>query len=226
MDFRSKTQKRKWTEDEEEYVYTLKNKGHTINYISKKTGRSKPSITNKLRRLRKKKGVGQYDKDHSNKKHLLNQRFLKQIQPNTILDLYNAGNTQYNKYEVTTNDIDPKFDTDYHKDALELIQELYSQGKKYDLIDIDPYGTAYPLWKYGVRMVKKGIIITLGELGHKRFKRYDTVGKYYGIYDMEHFTAYMMVRKLLCDAEELGVKCKCVNLADWGYIARAYFIIR
>lgn len=223
VDFSSKTPKRKWTPEEEQYVYNLRRKGYSHTQIGQKTGRSIPSIKNKLRRLNKKKGIGHYDRGHSIQKHLLNQRFIKIIHPHTILDLYNAGNTQYNQYQCTTNDINPQFNTDYHEDALTLIQTLYQQNKKYDMIDLDPYGTAYPLWKYAVQMINKGIIITLGELMHKRFKRYDVVGKYYGITCTDNFTPRRMVEVLIKDAMNYNVNLKCVYLADYDYIARAYF---
>lgn len=221
------TQKKKWTKKEEQTAYNLYLKGHSIQTISETLNRSIPSIKNKIRRIKKQKGRGNYDKDHTIHKHILNQRYIKHIQPTSILDLYNAGNTQYNKYKVTTNDINTKYDTDYNMDSLELIQKLYNEGKQYDVVDLDPYGTAYPLLKYAIPMAKHGLIITFGELTHKRWKRLDLVSRYYNIMDYQEFTVYNMVKHIQKEAlQYYGKKLEVYAIADYKYIARAYFIIK
>ena len=60
-------------------------------------------------------------------------------------------------------------------DALKFCCYEYYCGNQYDLIDIDPFGSVYDCLQFAIKMAKKGIIVTYGEYGHKRWKRYDTV---------------------------------------------------
>lgn len=46
-------------------------------------------------------------------------------------------------------------------------------------------------------MASKGIILTLGEMGHIRFKRLDWVNKEYGISDLKDFTAENIAKKIM-----------------------------
>ena len=118
----------------------------------------------------------------------MNDDFLTHINPKTILDLYCGEKNFYKDYNVTSNDINPSVNATYNEDALKLICRLYYEGKKYDLIDLDPYGSAYDLFDLAIKMAKKGLIITLGELSHKRWKRLDFVKTHYDIESMNDFT--------------------------------------
>jgi len=49
--------KRPWTEDEEEYLIEAVRRGHTDREIGEELGRTKAAVTERLRRLRKKKKI-------------------------------------------------------------------------------------------------------------------------------------------------------------------------
>ena len=75
-------------------------------------------------------------------------------------------------------------------------------------------------------MATKGLIITFGELGHKRFKRLDYVNRYYGIETLDDFTIDNLIKEVeqiaLRNKKELVVFAK----KEWRNIGRVYFEIR
>ena len=113
----------------------------------------------------------------------------------------------------------------YHLDALKLLCKLYCEGKTFDLIDLDPFGSAYDCFDLAIKMAKKGLVITLGELGHKRWKRLDYVERYYGITNLEDFT----IDNLINHIQQLGMKNKkrlvVYEKKEWKNIGRVYFKI-
>ncbi|MCS5736874.1 hypothetical protein, partial [Herbiconiux daphne] len=60
-------------------------------------------------------------------------------------------------------------------------------------------------FRQAVPLANKGIILTLGEMGHVRFKRLDFVSKHYGIKTLEEFTVENIVDKILNEFKELNV---------------------
>ena len=52
---------------------------------------------------------------------------------------------------------------------------------RFDLIDIDPFGSAYDCFDLSIKIAEKGLIITYGEMGHIRWKRLDYVNRIYNI---------------------------------------------
>lgn len=167
-----------------------------------------------------------YNQDHIKEKYRINEDFLTEIQPKTVLDLYSGNESFYKNYDVTTNDIDKNTNADYHEDALKLICKLYYENKKYDLIDLDPYGSAYDLFDLAIKMARKGLAITLGEIGHKRFNRYDYVGCRYNIYKLEDLTTEKMIEQI----KKIGLRNKKELIVwkykEWKNISRVYFIIK
>ena len=158
----------------------LKSNGYSNSDIAKELGRTEVSIQIKLKRLNKEKSL--YNADHLEDKRIINREFIEHIKPCNILDLY-AGNVKetYNNIPIITNDKNKSFNTDYHEDALKLLCKFYSEGKKFDYINLDPFGSCYDNLDLAIKMAKKGIAITLGELGHKRWKRLDCVRNKYDI---------------------------------------------
>jgi DNA-binding CsgD family transcriptional regulator len=124
------TNPRKWTEKEIEWLEKLIKDGYSNKEIAISLNRSETSVSIKVKRLSKKEDT--YNKKHINEKYRLNNMFLKEIQPKTILDLYCGVKSFYKDYNVVTNDIDKNIKSDYHEDAFKLICKLYSQDKKYD----------------------------------------------------------------------------------------------
>ena len=72
-------------------------------------------------------------------------------------------------------------------------------------------------------MAQKGIIITFGELGHKRWKRLDFVRRYYGIESMEEFTLKNLVEHVQMIAERNKKKLVPVISRTWDRIGRVWF---
>lgn len=222
----NKGEQRKWTKQEVEWLKKMLSDGYSRNEIAKSMSRSIVSIELKQKRLGKKNG--NYNKYHILDKYNINQQFLDVISPKSVLDVYCGKESFYKKrgYNATTNDINNDIDADYHKDALKLMCELYCKDMKYDLIDLDPFGSAYDCFDLAIKMAKKGIIITFGEIGHKRWKRYDFIGPHYGIYNESDFT----IDKLIKRVQDIG-KCNKKDLVvfkyrEWGQIGRVWFVIK
>ena len=106
-----------------------------------------------------------------------------------------------------------------------LIHKLYYDGCRYDVVDLDPFGSAYECLDLAVKMADKGLVVTFGEMGHKRFKRLDFVSRYYGINTMEDFK----VENLIQEVQKVGARNKKrltpVLTGNWNLISRVYFVI-
>ena len=138
----TKTNPREWTDSEIEWVKERKKDGYSNSAIALALGRSQVSLQIKLKRLSK--SSDKYNLENRAEKYAANLEFLNLIQPSTVLDVY-AGHSWWKSQGITTtaNDKDTKFDSDYHMDALDLLCNLKLEGKKYDIVDLDPYGSAY-----------------------------------------------------------------------------------
>ena len=97
---------------------------------------------------------------------------------------------------------------------------------KYDMIDLDPFGSAYDCFDLAIKMAKKGLCITLGEMGHKRWKRLDFVKWRYGINSLDDFTSDIIIKKI----QEIGIRNKKILKVfakrDWQNISRVWFVIK
>lgn len=220
----TKTIPQKWTNEDIKLLNELKEKGYAIKDIANILNRTEVSISIKLKRLKKKNNT--YNVDHIEEKYKINNEFIEELQPKTMLDLYSGGvQKHYKNIKITTNDINKEFNTDYNMDALKLICKLYSENKKYDYIDLDPFGSAYDCIDLAVKMSKKGISITLGELGHKRWKRLDYVRTHYGINNFEDFT----IEKIIKEIQQIGRRNKkeliVYKYKEWKNIGRVWFKI-
>ena len=75
-------------------------------------------------------------------------------------------------------------------------------------------------------MANKCLIITFGELGHKRFKRLDFVSRYYGIIDINDFNIDNLIKEVV----KIGYRNKKqlipIFTKEWRNIARVYFEIQ
>ena len=110
-------------------------------------------------------------------------------------------------------------------DALKCLCLLYSQNKKFDLIDLDPFGSAFDCFDLSIKMARKGLCVTLGEMGHRFWKRLDFVSKRYDIHELDDFTSDNLIKTIQCigiqNKKQLIVYRKC----DWHNISRVWFII-
>ena len=159
---------------------------------------------------------------------MYNKKFVEYLKPQSVLDVYSGMNSVYKNYNINTiisNDEKIHFDTDFHMKSHKLVKMLYSRGDTYDLVDLDPFGSAYDCFEYSIRMAQKGLIITLGELGHKRFRRVDYVNKKYGISKYEDFNTKTIVNHIIEYAKKFNKTLLPIYVCDWNNIARVYFKI-
>ena len=219
-----KTSSRKWTMEEIQWMNYLIMKGYTSEQIGESMGRS----VNSIDYMRKKEALNnrQYNSHHIIEKQEINALFIEKIKPRTVLDLYCGYGTSYIGCEVTSNDINPKYDADYHMDAYKLICKLYSENKKYDFIDLDPFGSARDCFDLAIKMARKGLAISFGEIRHRNFKRYEQVWADYGIRTKDDFNINTILKTVMI----LGYKNKkelvIYDKRDWRSISRVWFEIK
>ena len=223
----TKTEPKKWTDADIKELLRLKGLGYSSGQIGINLKRSQVSIQIKAKRLQKAQGTGNYNAPHVSEKYTTNEMFGELIQPKTVLDLY-AGEYNFwkklNKYDVVSNDI-KDFSTDYQMDAEKLLMKFFLENRKFDLIDLDPFGSSFDCFGLAVRLAKKGLIITFGEMGHKRWKRLDFVSKRYGINSLEDFSVNKMIEKVVMIGRRYKKTLKPIYIKNWRNIARVYFQI-
>lgn len=222
----TKFQPRKWTEKEIEWVNMLKEKGLNTKQIAECIDRDYTQVSIKIKRLGKANKT--YNDPHRAEKYITNSKFIIDTDINSVLDVFSGNKSAYEKYKLkklVTNDVDINFSTDYNYDALTFCCMQYAEVNKYDLVDLDPFGSAYDCFDLAIKMAKKGLVITLGELGHKRFKRLDFVKRYYGIEMLKDFTTDNLVKHIIKIGERNKKKLIPIYVKDWRNIARVYFKI-
>lgn len=218
---------RKWTDEEIKWALSLREQGYTLSQIAESCGRNETSVQIKLKRLSK--SANYYNSAHVKEKYELNDHFIQYIKPKTICDPYCGTYSFYKKYgfgdNAITNDIDKSVKANYNIDALRFLCMCYYNNMKFDLIDLDPFGSAYDCFDLAIKMAKKGLVVTLGELGHKRWRRLDYVKRYYGINEMSEFT----IENLISHIQSIGLRNKkeleVWQYKTWQHIGRVYFII-
>lgn len=220
------TTPRKWTKEEENWALKLRDLGFSNREITVYLNRTIDSVSLKMKRLRKRDGVT-YNNPHREDKYLTNDLFLKSIQPKSVLDLYSGEKSYYDGKvkNLTTNDIDSSFKTDYSENAEKLVCKLYYENKKYDLIDIDPFGSPFECIDLSIKMARKGIIITFGEMGHVRWKRLDFVRSHYGINTIEELTSENIIKEVIRIGERNKKKLIPIVVKDYNLISRVWFKI-
>jgi len=148
----------------------------------------------------------------------MNAQFFDLLNPKSILDVY-AGQSFWKQHieesghdcEVTTNDIDPEMEADHQLDALEFLCLMYP--REFDIVDLDPFGSAAKCTELAVQMATKGFIQTYGEMEFRRFREMDLVSRWYGIEEWEDWTldnlgeaTKKIARRNLIDLEVLFVR--------------------
>lgn len=219
----TKSEPRTWTDEEIDWVRSLSSKGYSAKEIAESVGRTSTSVSIKLKRLGKKNNT--YNKKHVDEKYAINNEFLEELKPSDVLDVFCGQKNFYKNYDGISNDIDTNIDCEYHMDAIKLCCKLYAAGEKFDLVDLDPFGSAYDCFDLAIKMAKKGLVITLGELGHKRWKRLDYVSRYYDINSIEEFT----IENLIAHIQKIGLRNKkqltVFKYKEWQNIGRVWFKI-
>lgn len=186
---------REWTDAELGWIQQLKQEGYSIDEIAKSVGRTETSVSIKLKRLGK--SNERYNEKHREEKYAANLEFFSAYKPSTILDAY-CGTERWwlnncPGCSVVSNDLNKEISATYNIAAEKLVAKLYAEDKTFDLIDLDPFGSAYDCFDLALRMAKKAIIVTFGEIGHKRWKRLDFVRRYYGIDNLSDFTTSRLI---------------------------------
>lgn len=219
----TKSKPRVWTNEELAWVKNLLDEGYSAEEIAKSIDRTHTSVAIKIKRLGKKDNS--YNKKHVIEKYEINNRFLQEIKPADVLDVYCGEKNFYQNYDGISNDINSEIDCEYHMDAVKLCCKLYSMNEKFDIVDLDPFGSAYDCFDLAIKMAKKGLVITLGELGHKRWKRLDFVSRYYDINSLEDFTMENLIEHI----QKIGLRNKkkliVYEAREWQLIGRVWFKI-
>ena len=223
-----KSTPKKWSDEEVEWAYNKKEEGYTYKEIGEALDRTEVSVSIKVKRHTKKNNT--YNKDHVDGKYEDNKSFIENLSSvKSLLDAY-CGVVSYWKanhpeIKVVTNDKDKNIDADYHMDSLKLLCQEYIKGNKYDIIDLDPYGSAYESFYLAIKMAKKGLIITYGEMGHKRWKRLDYVSKRYDIDSIEDFAIDKLIEKTILIGKRNKKELTPVIITNNKLISRVYFKI-
>ena len=164
----TKTNLRNWTKKEELWITNLKKKGLSNEEIAFCVDRSIASIENKIRRLRKRDGT--YNEVHRDEKYKTNNKFVDIIKPKSVIDVYAGLESFYkntNIKNVITNDKNKSANTDFNLDSFDFLCKMYVDGNKFDLVDLDPFGSAAKCFDLAIMLAKKGLIITLGDIHHR-----------------------------------------------------------
>jgi len=208
---------RDWTDDDIASLKKHKAQGLSDEKIGKLMNRTAVAVQIKWRKLRKKDDA--YNDAHRMRKYKFNVRFLNQMRPQSILDLYAGFQPFYTDWysreseknhdvKLVTNDKNAAFRESgkltYSMDALKLLCKFYLEGVSFDVIDLDPFGSAYECFDLAIKQANKGIAITYGEMGHVRWKRLDFVERFYGINALEDFKLDNLVKK----TQEIGMQNK------------------
>jgi hypothetical protein len=222
----TKTAPRRWTPGENNWVLELRKKGFSNKHIAGFTKRSNTSVELQMKRLGKKNGKT-YNLVHRVDKYVQNYKFIELLDCKSILDLYSGEKSCYigKVNKVCTNDTDKRFKTDYTVKAEKLVVDLFFENKKFDIVDIDPFGSGYDCINYGIRIAKKGIIITLGEMGHLRWKRLGYVRTHHDINTLEEFTTENIIKSIIKIGLRNKKKLTPVIISDYRNISRVYFTI-
>lgn len=217
----------KWTKEEEEWCWNLYKEGYNYKQIALSVDRPYNSVSIKMKRLKKKHY--EYNEKHKDDKYATNELFLETVGPiKTVLDVYCGFNKFYSSrgYLAVNNDINKDIDCDYHMDAKKLLETICENDLKFDLVDLDSFGATIELLPYALKIAKKSIVMTLGELGHRRWKRLDYISKHYNtISKVEDITVDNFVAEIVDIAKIQGVNLIPVFIKDYGNIGRVWFKI-
>ena len=216
-----------WTESE--IAFLRASRGLLSNAdIAEALNRDPLSVSIKIKRLQKKDGL--YNTPHREDKYATNDIFISLLKPRSVLDAFSGKDSYYLQYSETClvyrNDKNPSFaGLESNDTAYACISKLVLKNHKFDVVDLDPFGSAYDCFDGAIRLAQKGLVITFGELGHKRFKRFDFVRPRYGIHDLEAFTVDNMILEVIRMGAIHKKTLTPYIVKTWRNIARVYFLV-
>jgi tRNA G26 N,N-dimethylase Trm1 len=214
---------KKWSDEEILKLLELKKQGKSFDYISNLLNRTSYSCNRKYYKLMKK--LDTYNDKHRDLKYKYNKEFLKKINPSTILDVFSGGISWYKKNtNVDVIDNDLKVDgADFKLDAIDFLHKY--RKHKFDIVDLDPFGSAFDCFDFALNIAEKGLIITFGEIVGRRFNRQDYVEHRYNINYIDEFNT----NKLSQYIEKRGLifrkKLTPIIIAEMTNISRVYYKI-
>lgn len=217
---------RKWTNGEIEWAVKLQSMGIPTREIASYLKRpDHVQVSIKLKRIAKKNDT--YNPAHRSDKESCNLKFINKLKPESVLDLYSGKVSWYSGKvgSIVSNDINGSEGITYKMDAMKCACMLFSQDMKFDIVDLDPFGSAYDCFDIAIKMATKGLCITFGELGHKRFKRLDFVSRHYNITRIEDFTIDNLVKHVQVIGQRNKKNLSVSNVREWRNIGRVWFEI-
>lgn len=220
----NKTLPRSWSEDEASWLLEKKSEGFSSAEIATALSRSEVSVDIKFKRLTK--SVDTYNEKFREKKYLANEFFLQSVQPSSVLDAH-AGNSWWSGKvdECVTNDIEESFDTDYHLPAFQLLSNMYFDKRSFDVVDLDPFGSAYECFDFAFRIAKRGVIISFGEWGHRRWNRFDFVKPRYGIDSLDSWNQESFILEAQRIASMHKKRATVFDSLQYSNFFRVYFTL-
>lgn len=154
------TTPRRWSKEEEEWALKCSNEGYSSSEIAIALERSQTSVSIKLKRLKKK--TGDYNEKHRDDKYKTNDLFIEMIKPKSVFDVFSGKTSYYTKHSniktIVTNDINSEFETTYNLDYLKALYSEYLNDSRYDIVDLDPFGSAYDGFDTAIKMAKKALL--------------------------------------------------------------------
>lgn len=188
--------------------------------IAQKTNRTLASVSLKRKRIKMAQGFG-YNSAHVKEKYEMNEMFLRRFKVDvSVADLY-AGPTSWYRGRVGT-----LFENDKKhggRAADVVLKEM--QTSSFDIVDIDPFGSAFECYENAARVAKKGLIVTYGEMGHLRFKRLDFVRKNHGITTLDGFTVDALEKTLFSACLRAGAIASREFMLATPRLCRGYYIL-
>jgi len=218
-----KSEPKGWSDEEVSKLLEYKKSGLSFNDIGKKFGRTPYSCNRKYYKLMKK--LDTYNDKHRNLKYQFNKQFLEQINAQSLLDAFSGGVSwwkQNTQLKVIDNDINVD-GADYKLDAIDFLYK--HKNNKFDIVDLDPFGSAFDCFDFALQIAQKGLIVTFGEIVGRRFNRQDFVEYRYDINYIDDFTT----NKLSSYIEKRGLiyrkKFIPIIKAEMTNISRVYYRI-
>jgi hypothetical protein len=218
-----KSEPKKWTKKEIEILLDYKKNNVSFEEIGSLLKRTSYSCNKKYYKLMKK--LDKYNVKHRAEKYRTNAEFLSKVEATTILDVFSGGVSWYKKntdYQVIDNDLYVD-GADYKMDAIDF---LFSQRKnKFDIVDLDPFGSAFECFDFALQIAQKGLIITFGEIVGRRFNRMDFVEYRYGMNYIEDFTTKKLCEYVIGRGLIFRKKLTPTIISELTNISRVYFSI-
>jgi hypothetical protein len=220
----TKTVPKSWSDAEVAWAAERRGEGFSVAEVAEALGRSEVSVSIKLKRASK--ATGEYNVRFRDVKYEANERFLSFVKPVSVLDAF-AGDSWWRGRAdvVVTNDVDERFDVDYHLPAFDLLCDVYRGGDRFDVVDLDPFGSAYECFDFAVRVARRGVVVSFGEWGHKRWKRTDFVGPRYGVDNVDDFVPERFVAEFQRVARLHKKSAVVFDSLQYAHFFRVYFLL-